>query len=296
LAVPVDLTFGPNIYGFTSGMTPGSRTTETSGTKMIQPEIKELLEAGVHFGHQTRRWNPKMKPFIFAARNGIYIIDLSKTLNALEQASRKVREIVQSGKSILFVGTKKQAKEVILSEAPRCGGFFVTERWLGGMLTNFNTIKNSIKKLKDIERMRTDGTLEKFTKKERSKIEHEAVKLNKVLAGIKEMNYLPGLLIVVDAKKERIAVAEARKLGIPIIGIIDTNADPDPIDFPIAGNDDAIKSIRVLLRRLVDSAVEVAGSLSQEAIEAAVDSERVKPLKTYTSSEPEDAGTGTKEG
>jgi small subunit ribosomal protein S2 len=264
---------------------------------MIQPEIKELLEAGVHFGHQTRRWNPKMKPFIFAARNGIYIIDLSKTLNALEQARRKVREIVQSGKSILFVGTKKQAKEVILSEAPRCGGFFVVERWLGGMLTNFNTIKNSIKKLKDIERMRADGTLEKFTKKERSGIEHEAAKLTKVLAGIKEMNYLPGLLIVVDAKKERIAVAEARKLGIPIIGIIDTNADPDPIDFPIAGNDDAIKSIRVLLRQLVDAAVEVQGSVSQESIEAAVESERGRPLTTYTTKEPESkSGSEAQEG
>ena len=259
---------------------------------MIKPEIKELLEAGVHFGHQTRRWNPKMKPFIFAARNGIYIIDLSKTLNALEQAKRKVREIVQSGKSILFVGTKKQAKEVILNEAPRCGGFFVVERWLGGMLTNFNTIKNSIKKLKDIERMRTDGTLEKFTKKERSGFEHEAAKLTKVLAGIKEMNYLPGLLIVVDAKKERIAVAEARKLGIPIIGIIDTNADPDPIDFPIAANDDAIKSIRVLLRQLVDAAVEVQGSVSQASIEAAVESERARPLTTYTTKEPEGGNEG----
>ncbi len=252
---------------------------------MIKPEIRELLEAGVHFGHQTRRWNPKMKPFIFAARNGIYIIDLSKTLNALEQARRKVREIVQSGKSILFVGTKKQAKEVILSEAPRCGGFFVTERWLGGMLTNFNTIKNSIKKLKDIERMKTDGTLEKFTKKERSSIEHEAEKLNKVLSGIKEMNFLPGLVVVVDAKKEKIAVAEARKLGIPIIGIIDTNADPDPIDFPIAANDDAIKSIRILMHQLVDAAVEAHSSVSQAAIEANIEAERGKPLSTYSSAE-----------
>jgi small subunit ribosomal protein S2 len=255
---------------------------------MIKPEIKELLEAGVHFGHQTRRWNPKMKPFIFAARNGIYIIDLSKTLNALEQAKRKVREIVQSGKSILFVGTKKQAKEVILSEAPRCGGFFVTERWLGGMLTNFNTIKNSIKKLKDIERMKTDGTLEKFTKKERSNIEHEAEKLNKVLSGIKEMNFLPGLVVVVDAKKEKIAVAEARKLGIPIIGIIDTNADPDPIDFPIAANDDAIKSIRILMHQLVDAAVEAHSSVSQAAIEANIEAERGKPLSTYSSAKDEE--------
>src|SRR5512138_1135964 len=152
---------------------------------MITPKVREFLEAGVHFGHQTRRWNPKMKPFIFAARNGIYIIDLQKTINALDQAKRKVREVVQGGKSILFVGTKKQAREVILEQAPRCNGFYVTERWLGGMLTNFNTIKNSIKKLKDIERMREDGTLEKFTKKERSLMDNEAAKLTKILVGIK---------------------------------------------------------------------------------------------------------------
>jgi small subunit ribosomal protein S2 len=249
---------------------------------MVSPQIKELLEAGVHFGHQTRRWNPKMKPFIFAARNGIYIIDLQKTLNALEKAKMKVREVVSRGKSILFVGTKKQAKEVVMEEAARCGGFYVTERWLGGMLTNFNTIKNSIKKLKDIERMKQDGTLEKFTKKERAKIEHQAEKLEKVLGGIKEMNYLPGLVIVVDAKKEKIAVAEAHKLGIPIIAIVDTNADPDPIDFPIAGNDDAIKSIRTLLHSLVDAAVEAKSSVSQEMIESALEEEQSR-LTAYTS-------------
>ena len=255
---------------------------------MITPQIKELLEAGVHFGHQTRRWNPKMKPFIFAARNGIYIIDLQKTVNALEQAKKKVREVVSSGRSILFVGTKKQAKEVILEQAPRCKGFFVTERWLGGMLTNFNTIKKSIKKLKDIERMKEEGTLEKFTKKEGARIEHEAEKLSKVLGGIKEMNFLPGLVIVIDAKKEKIAVAEARKLGIPIIAVIDTNADPDPIDFPIAGNDDAIKSIRVLLRQMVDAAVEAKTHVTQAEVEAAVEAERTKPLTTYTSEDDSD--------
>jgi len=233
---------------------------------MISPRLKELLEAGVHFGHQTRRWNPKMKPFIFAARNGIYIIDLQKTINALDVAKRKIAEVIRNGKPVLFVGTKKQAKEVILEQAPRCSGFFVTERWLGGMLTNFNTIRNSIKKLKDIEAMREDGRAEKFTKKERSRFDNEAAKLNKVLAGIKEMNSLPGLIVVVDAKKEKIAVAEARKLNIPIIGIIDTNADPDPIDFPIAGNDDAIKSIRVLLRQLVDAAVEARSGISEQSL------------------------------
>jgi small subunit ribosomal protein S2 len=258
---------------------------------MITPRIKEFLEAGVHFGHQTRRWNPKMKPFIFAARNGIYIIDLQKTINALDQAKRKVREVVQSGKAILFVGTKKQAREVILEQAPRCNGFYVTERWLGGMLTNFNTIKNSIKKLKDIERMREDGTWEKFTKKERSLMDNEAAKLNKILIGIKEMNYLPGLVVVVDAKKEKIAVAEARRLGIPIIAILDTNADPDPIDFPIAANDDAIKSIRILLRELVDAALEASRSVTPEMMDAAStadDRQRGVPLRTYISQEPTD--------
>ena len=256
---------------------------------MVSPQIKELLEAGVHFGHQTRRWNPKMKPFIFAARNGIYIIDLQKTLNALQKAQMKVREVITRGKSILFVGTKKQAKEVIVEEAVRCGGFHVTERWLGGMLTNFNTIKNSIKKLKDIERMGQDGTLEKFTKKERAKIEHEAEKLEKVLGGIKEMNFLPGLVIVVDAKKEKIAVAEASKLGIPIIAIIDTNADPDPIDFPIAGNDDAIKSIRILVRALVEAAMEAKTGLTEEMIEASTEEPQRTPV-TYTSKEPDEKG------
>jgi len=257
---------------------------------MITPRIKEFLEAGVHFGHQTRRWNPKMKPFIFAARNGIYIIDLQKTINALDQAKRKVREVITAGKSILFVGTKKQAREVILEQAPRCNGFYVTERWLGGMLTNFNTIKNSIKKLKDIERMREDGTWEKFTKKERSLMDNEAGKLNKILIGIKEMNYLPGLVVVVDAKKEKIAVAEAKRLGIPIVAILDTNADPDPIDFPIAANDDAIKSIRILLRELVDAGIEASRSVTPEMMDAAStadDRQRGVPLRTYISQEPD---------
>lgn len=250
---------------------------------MLTPEVKELLEAGVHFGHQTRRWNPKMKPFIFGARNGIYIIDLQKTLTSLEKAKQKVREVASRGKSILFVGTKKQAKAVLEDEAKRAHGFYVTERWLGGMLTNFHTIKNSIKKLKDIERMREDGTMEKFTKKERLMIDNSYEKLSKVLNGIKEMNYLPGLVIVVDAKKEKIAVAEASKLGIPIIGIIDTNADPDPIDFPIAANDDAIKSIKVIVKKLVDEAIETRQGISQEMIEAAVEEDRKVRVQTYTS-------------
>lgn len=254
---------------------------------MISARVKELLEAGVHFGHQTRRWNPKMKPFIFAARNGIYIIDLQKTVNALEVAKRKVAEVVGRGRTILMVGTKKQAKEVILEEAKRCGAFYVTERWLGGMLTNFDTIKNSIKKLKDIEQMKVDGRVEKFTKKERARFDNQASRLNKVLGGIKEMNVLPGLMIVVDSRKEKIAVAEAVKLGIPIVGIVDTNADPDPIDFPIAGNDDAIKSIRVLVRQLVDASVEAQTGLSRQAVEAAAEEVRGVAPTVYTSEEPD---------
>lgn len=218
--------------------------------------IKDLLEAGVHFGHQTKRWNPKMKKFIFTARSGIYIIDLQKTLKCLEIASQKVTEVAASGKSLLFVGTKKQAQDVIKEEAQKCGALYVTERWLGGMLTNFQTIRLNLKRLKDLERMKEDGTYEKLTKKEALKLEKERVKLEKVLGGIKDMNRLPGLLFVVDAKKERIAVAEASKLGVPIVAILDTNSDPDPIDFPIAGNDDAIKSIRVIARQIAAAALE----------------------------------------
>jgi small subunit ribosomal protein S2 len=218
--------------------------------------IKDLLEAGVHFGHQTKRWNPKMKKFIFTSRSGIYIIDLQKTLKCLEIACQKVRETSASGKTILFVGTKKQAQDAVKEEAQRCGAFYVTERWLGGMLTNFQTIRLNLKRLKDLERMKEDGTYQKLTKKEGLKLEKERMKLEKVLGGIKDMTRPPALLFVVDAKKEKIAVAEANKLGIPIVGIIDTNSDPDPIDFPIAGNDDAIKSIRVITRQIAEATLE----------------------------------------
>ena len=255
---------------------------------MVQPKVKELLEAGAHFGHQTRRWNPKMKPFIFTERNGIYIIDLNKTLDAIEKACLKVREVIARGQSILFVGTKKQAKEVIRTEAERCDQFFVTERWLGGMLTNFSTIKSSIKKLKDLERMFEDGELEKFTKKERAQFDRQKDKLEKVLGGIKNMNYLPGLVFVVDAKKEKIAVAEASKLGIPIVAVIDTNADPDPIDFPIAANDDAIKSIRLIAKTLVDTAIEAKNSVSEQEIMETVEAETSETLTPYVSSDEDE--------
>ena len=228
--------------------------------------IKDLLEAGVHFGHQTKRWNPKMKRFIFTARSGIYIIDLQKTLQCLEISCQKVKETMAGGRSLLFVGTKRQAQEVVKEEALRCGAYFVTERWLGGMLTNFQTIRQNIKRLKDVERMKEDGTFDKLTKKEVLKLEKERMKLEKVLGGIKEMNRLPGLLYVVDAKKERIAVAEGSKLGIPIVAIIDTNSDPDPINFPIAANDDAIKSIKVITHQIAEAALE-AQKLKEEKTE-----------------------------
>ena len=227
--------------------------------------IKDLLEAGVHFGHQTKRWNPKMKKFIFTSRNGIYIIDLQKTLLCLEMACQKIKEVVTVGQSLLFVGTKKQAQEVMKEEALRCGAFFVTERWLGGMLTNFQTIRQNIKRLRDLESMRDDGTFAKLTKKEVLKLEKERTKLEKFLGGIKEMNRLPGLLYVVDAKKERIAVAEAHKLGIPIAAVIDTNSDPDPINFPIAANDDAIKSIKVITHQIAEAALG-AQKLKEESV------------------------------
>jgi small subunit ribosomal protein S2 len=260
------------------------------------PTLQELLQAGVHFGHQTRRWNPKMKPFIFAARNGIYIIDLQKTLNALKVAQSKMREMIERGRSILFVGTKKQAKDVLREEASRCSGFFVTERWLGGMLTNFNTIKRSIKKLKDIKKMRVDGTMEKFTKKERARFDNEAQKLQKVLGGIKEMEHLPGLVVVVDARKERIAVAEASRLGIPIVGLVDTNADPDDIDFPIAANDDAIKSIRVILHSLVDAAVEARSALPLSEIDEVVAPVAEKPRPEQAKEPVPEIAEDSKEG
>jgi small subunit ribosomal protein S2 len=243
---------------------------------MPEITIRDLLEAGVHFGHQTRRWNPKMRRFIFTDKNGIYIIDLNKTLSAVKIACQKVREVIARNQQILFVGTKKQAQDVIKAEAKRCGQFHVTERWLGGMLTNFQTIRRSIKRLRDIEQMEEDGTIEKLTKKEASKLKKEKDKLDKVLGGIRDMNRLPGLVFVVDCKKERIAVAEANKLDIPVIGIIDTNSDPDPIDFPIAGNDDAIKSIRVITKRVVDAVVDAHDEIAQKRSAAAkIEAEKI---------------------
>ena len=231
--------------------------------------MKQLLEAGVHFGHQTRRWNPKMAKYIFTERNGIYIIDLQKTVRKVDEAFNFIRSVAQEGKKVLFVGTKKQAQEAVKEEATRAGMFYVNERWLGGMLTNFQTIQKRIKRLKQLEQMEQDGTFEVLTKKEVLALRHEMEKLEKFLGGIKEMNRLPGALYVVDPRKERIAVAEARKLGIPIVAIVDTNCDPDEIDYVIPGNDDAIRAVRLLTSRMADAVIE--GSHGQDEPEEAAD-------------------------
>jgi len=221
--------------------------------------MKELLEAGVHFGHQTKRWNPKMKKYLFGERNGIYIIDLQKTLSKFQMAYDFVRQVAASGGEVLFVGTKKQAAESIAEEAKRCGMFFVNRRWMGGMLTNFQTIRKSIDRLHQLEGMREDGTFEKLTKKEVLRLEREMTKLEFSLSGIKEIAGLPGAVFIVDPRKERIAVQEARRLSIPVVAVVDTNCDPDEIDYPIPGNDDAIRSIRLMASKVADAVLEGRG-------------------------------------
>ena len=224
---------------------------------MAQPDLDDLLKAGVHFGHQTRRWNPKMRRFIFAERNGIHIIDLQKTLRQLELAQKLVREIVLKGESVLFVCTKRQLAAIVQEEAERSGAMFITERWLGGLLTNFQTVKKQLRRLKELETGSEEGgDFSNYTKKERLMLERQRDKLSKNLSGIKNLTRLPGLMIVVDSKKERIAVSEANKLGIPIVAIVDTNADPDLITVPIAGNDDAIRSVELITHALADTIVE----------------------------------------
>ncbi len=218
--------------------------------------MKQLLEAGVHFGHQTRRWNPKMAQYIFTERNGIYIIDLQKTVRKIDEAYMFVRDLAMEGKSVLFVGTKKQAQESIEAEAKRCGMYFVNNRWLGGTLTNFRTIQTRIKKLNEIDKMEKDGQFEVLPKKEVIKLCAEREKLLKNLGGIREMKKLPGALFVVDPRKERIAVQEARILGIPIVAIVDTNCDPDEIDYVIPGNDDAIRAVKLIAGKLADAVLE----------------------------------------
>ena len=223
---------------------------------MAVVSMKQLLEAGVHFGHQTRRWNPKMAPYIYTERNGIYIIDLQKTVKKLEEAYAFVREISSNGGSVLFVGTKKQAQDAIREEAARCGGYYVNARWLGGMLTNFRTMRTRIDRLAQLRRMEEDGTFAMLPKKEVIKHQAEIEKLEKYLGGVKEMKKLPAALFIVDPRKERIAVAEARKLGIPIIAIVDTNCDPDEIDHVIPGNDDAIRAVKLISGAMADAVLE----------------------------------------
>ena len=231
--------------------------------------MKQLLEAGVHFGHQTRRWNPKMKQYIFTERNGIYIIDLQMTVKKIDEAYMFLRDLAAEGKSILFVGTKKQAQESIEAEAKRCEMFYVNQRWLGGMLTNFKTIQTRIARLKKIVQMEENGDFDLLPKKEVIGLKAEQEKLEKNLGGIKEMKKLPGALFVVDPRKEHIAVAEARTLGIPIVAIIDTNCDPDEVDFPIPGNDDAIRAVKLIAGKMADAVLE--GKQGEQMTDAAVE-------------------------
>ncbi len=223
---------------------------------MAVVSMKQLLEAGVHFGHQTRRWNPKMAPYIFTERNGIYIIDLQKTVRKLEEAYNFVRDLSADGKNILFVGTKKQAQESVKEEAVRAGAYYVNARWLGGMLTNFSTIRTRIQRLMQLRKMEEDGTFELLPKKEVTKLQLEIEKLEKYLGGIKDMKSYPGALFIVDPRKERIAVSEARKLGIPIVAIVDTNCDPEELDYIIPGNDDAIRAVKLIASAMADAVIE----------------------------------------
>jgi len=229
--------------------------------------MKSLLESGVHFGHQVKRWDPRMKKFIFAERNGIHIIDLQKTIQAIKDAYDAVRKVTSAGRSVLFVGTKKQAQQAIQKEAERCGMFFINNRWLGGMLTNFVTIKKSLLRLKKLERMEADGTFENLTKKEIAGLAKERTKLHKNLGGIKEMKDLPGILFIIDTRKESIAVAEAQRMGIPIVAVVDTNCNPDGIDFPIPGNDDAIRAITLFTQIVANAVVEADNEVGLRIIE-----------------------------
>lgn len=237
--------------------------------------MKQLLEAGVHFGHQTRRWNPKMKEYIYTERNGIYIIDLQQTVGLVDKAYNAIKDVVAEGGTVLFVGTKKQAMESIKAEAERCGMFYVNQRWLGGMLTNFKTIQGRIKRLKELERMEADGSFEKYTKKEVIGMKHEMDKLERNLGGIKDMKKVPDVIFIVDPRKERIAIQEAHILGIPLVGIVDTNCDPEEIDYVIPGNDDAIRAVKLLTSKMADAVIEANQGHSDAPAEEAEVTEEV---------------------
>ena len=238
--------------------------TKMEEENMSVISMKQLLEAGVHFGHQTRRWNPKMAPYIYTERNGIYIIDLQKSVGKVDEAYQAVSDIAAEGGTVLFVGTKKQAQDAIKTEAERCGMFYVNERWLGGMLTNFKTIKSRVARLKEIERMSEDGTFDVLPKKEVIQLKKEWEKLERNLGGIKEMKQLPDAIFVVDPKKERICVQEAHTLGIPLIGIADTNCDPEELDYVIPGNDDAIRAVKLIVSKMADAVVEANQGMTGE--------------------------------
>jgi small subunit ribosomal protein S2 len=244
--------------------------------------MKNLLESGVHFGHQTKRWDPRMKKFIFAQRNGIHIIDLQKTIVSIKEAYDAVRATVLQGQSVLFVGTKKQAQVAVAKEAERCGMHFINNRWLGGMLTNFSTIKKSLLRLKKIEKMEIDGTFEQLTKKEVSRLLKEKGKLEKNLGGIKEMKDLPGIIFIIDTKKETIAVAEAKRMGIPIVAVVDTNCNPEGIDFPIPGNDDAIRAISLFTQVIANAVIEAENETGLRVIETLQDEEEEGTVTTAT--------------
>ena len=246
--------------------------------------MKQLLEAGVHFGHQTRRWNPKMAEYIYTERNGIYIIDLQKSVGKVDEAYQAVADIAAEGGSILFVGTKKQAQDAIKVEAERCGMYYVNERWLGGMLTNFKTIKSRIARLKNIERMSEDGTFDVLPKKEVIQLKKEWDKLEKNLGGIKDMKKIPGAIFVIDSKKEEIAVAEAHKLHIPVVATVDTNCDPDVVDFPIPANDDAIRAVRLLASKMADAILEGRQG-QQEEVETTAASEEAEEVSEEAAEE-----------
>lgn len=250
--------------------------------------MKELLEAGVHFGHQTRRWNPKMKPYIFGARNGIHIIDLQKTVKYMQIAYDFLVNTVADGYSVLFVGTKTQARDSIIEESERCGMFYVANRWLGGTLTNFETIRKSVAKLKELDAMKKDGSINKYSKKEIMRMEKRLVKLQKNLGGIKDMDELPGALFIVDPKKEHIAVKEARKKGIPVVAITDTNCDPDEIDYIIPGNDDAIRALRLFCSKMADACIE-GHSIAEERLKAEAEAKEEPPRPAETEEQKEKA-------
>ncbi|EPF30804.1 30S ribosomal protein S2 [Treponema maltophilum] len=264
--------------------------------------MKSLLESGVHFGHQVKRWDPRMKKYIFAERNGIHIIDLQKTMASIKEAYEAVRKVTSAGKSVLFVGTKKQAQQAIAKEAERCGMFYVNNRWLGGMLTNFTTIKKSLLRLKKLEKMEIDGTFENLTKKEIAAIQKEKAKLEKNLGGIKEMKELPGILFIIDTHKEQIAVAEACRMGIPIVAVVDTNCNPEGIDYPIPGNDDAIRAITLFTQVIANAVIEADNETGLKIIEnlqdededltdtasTRTDDEEIIDYSNYTPTEPKD--------